>query len=160
MKKRLGNKLAVATFAVSVLYVFIFLFSRIDLIQKQNNGALKQNAKAAYTCPSGYIAIADFCIQSDLAGNDSWYDAAQECAENENARLCRAQELMAACQAEKEYGVSFDDNIDGDAWEWADDIAESGQAVMMFDSASGCNMVGKGNLTSGARDFRCCLNMY
>lgn len=160
MRKKLGNKLAVATFTVSILYVFILLFSRVDLIQKQNNGELGGKANAAYECPSEYIEMGDFCIQSDLAGSETWYDASKLCAEDENARLCRAQELMAACQAEKEDGVSFDEDIDGPDWEWADDIADSGQAIVMFQNSNGCKMVDRANLKTVSHAFRCCVNRY
>lgn len=160
MKKKLGNKLAVATFLVSILYVFVLLFSRVDSIQKQNNGELGGEANAAYECPSGYVEVADFCIQSGLTGDETWSNAAKICAEDKDARLCRAQELMAACQAEKEDGVSFDDDIDGNDWEWTDDIADSGQAVIMFQNDNGCEDVSRASITSSSQEFRCCLNMY
>lgn len=160
MEKKLSNKLAIATLIVSALYVFVLLFSKVDSIQKENNGGLGGDAKAAYTCPSGYVEVADFCIQEDLAGNDTWVEATKICAEDEDARLCRAQELMAACQAEKEDGVSFGDDIDGSDWEWADDIADSGEAVIMFRNDNGCKDMDRDSLTSDSHDFRCCLNMY
>lgn len=160
MKKKLSHKLAVATFIVSILYVFVLLFSRVDSIQKQNGGELGGNANAAYTCPSGYIEIADFCIQEDLAGDETWYDATEKCVEDEGARLCKAQELMAACQAEKEDGVSFNDDIDGDEWEWVDDIANGGDAVIMFRNDNGCEDISRADITSDSHEFRCCLNLY
>ncbi len=160
MKNIIDEKLAVATFVVCILYVFIFAFSRIDLIQKQNGGNLNGKANAAYTCPADYIEVADFCIQSDLAGNETWQDAAKICAEDEGARLCRAEELMAACQTEMNDGVSFGDNIDGPDWEWADDIVNAGQAVVLFGNNNSCKEIEKRATISSSNDFRCCVNRY
>lgn len=160
MKKLFSKNLATTTFVVCVLYVTIFIFSRIDFIQKQNEGKLSGQANAAYTCPTGYVEIADFCIQSSLEGDENWHDAALSCLEDQDARLCGVQELMAACQAELEDGVSFDDDIDGDEWEWTDDITTSAEATVMFKDDNGCKMMDRGNLISSSNEFRCCKNRY
>lgn len=159
MKQNISKKLTISIFIVCILYIAIFAFSKIDSIQKQNDGKLGADAKAAYVCPSGYVEIADFCIQSDLQGDDSWYDAAKECAEDEDARLCKGYELMAACQAENN-GTSFNDDIDGGGWEWADDMADNNQALIMFRNPNGCRMTERDHITGDSNDFRCCVNRY
>ncbi len=160
MKKNITEKLTITTFIVCILYISIFFFSRIDLIQKQNGGDISEKARAAFTCPSGYIEIADFCIQSALSSDESWVDASEACSQNGKARLCKTQELMAACQAEKNDGVFFDDDIDGPDWEWVDDFANSGQAVVAFGNSNGCKDIGKDNIITDLNKFRCCMNRY
>ncbi|MBT3356522.1 hypothetical protein HN784_04990 [bacterium] len=160
MRKIISKNLATATFIVCTLYIAIFVFSRVDSIQKQNNGKLSGQANAAYECASGYIEVADFCIQSETAGDENWHDAALACAQDEEARLCKAQELMAACQAEHQDGTSFDDNIDGGGWEWADDIDNRNEATVMFRNNNNCKAMNKRNLSGSSNDFRCCKNRY
>lgn len=159
MKKDITKKLWIATFLTCFLYACISILTSLESIQKKNNNKLGQDAKAAYVCPSGYIEISDFCIQSSLQGDDDWHDAARDCAENQDARLCRSYELAAACQGENHDGISFDDNLDGGGWEWSGDMADDDNATVMFENDNNCKRMNLRNMGNSA-DYRCCRNRY
>ncbi len=160
MKKEFSKKLWIGTILVCGLYISILLFSRIDSIQKKNDGKIGVEVNAAYECPTGYIEIADFCIQSSLQGTENWHDAVKDCAENEEARLCKSHELMAACQAEDKDGESFNDDIDGGGWEWSADTADDDKATVMFRNDNDCKNTKLRDMTSSSNDYRCCKNRY
>lgn len=158
MKKKISRKLMLATLISCIFYLAIFTVSKIDEFQKNGNEKINEVANAAAVCQSGYVQVADFCIQDSVHGDENWFDAAEACVQEEDGRLCRSAEWRAACEADEAGDISLG-NI-GDTNEWVDDFEREQEAFTIRNEGGNCRRVRHRNAESSSRDFRCCKNRY
>jgi len=98
------------------------------------------------SCGTGFTNVGTYCIQTDEAGSNTWWLAADYCRDNYGARLCSASEWYGAC-------VNSLLTNGTDDYEWVDDWVGY-NAVLGFGSGSCSPVSNYAPSTSSA--FRCC----
>lgn len=110
-------------------------------------------------CPPNFIPVGDFCIQHDDNPALSWVEAATDCAESHEGRLCSSAEWFAACLLSMPGEVLETDVIDMRVAddEWVDDMTSVTDARIV--GQGGCSNVGEDDIAGGNHEYRCCVNI-
>lgn len=110
-------------------------------------------ARAESGCPPGYLPVnAHYCIQQNDNDNQTWFQAADFCAER-GSRLCTWDEYIHACTLHESVMTGmFDD------WEWYDDTADHTHTGVQGGRYQ-CNSQRSIGMVGEIHSSRCCYRL-
>jgi hypothetical protein len=131
---------------------------RAGVQEEQVSRAIEVMMEIAH-CPPDFIPVGDYCVYHDDLPAENFSDAAKVCAEDYEARLCRAGEWFVACELSRPGEVLENELVNMvDGYEWVDDYLADDR-VLVIGSGGQCDNTAQDDPIADSNRFRCCINL-